>query len=167
VDDDPGTEAKKFAECVSVPVFVCRYKLVFSNRLGKLEPYLDSDETDVNKSDFKSGFEEPMIDSSSASSVIKENKSYKQKLSKVDGSMKTHLNTMCGLPSNLDAKASEAMCGRKCYVDLERLNLKSEAAFGRKCYVVLKRLNCEMDKQAENVEDEDRSVSPIIPLVGI
>jgi hypothetical protein len=35
---------------------------------------------------------------------------------------------MCGLPSNLDAKASEAMCGRKYYVGD-------------------KRLICEMDKQ--------------------
>jgi len=149
VDGDPVTEAKKLALHVSVPVFVCRYKLVVSSRLGKLEPYLDSDETDVNKSDFKSRFEGPMIDSSSASSVIEENKSYKQKLSKVDGSMKRHLNTvMRGLPSNLDAKASEAMCGST-------------------NNVVLKQLNLEMNRQAESVEDGDRSRSPTIPLTGI
>jgi hypothetical protein len=149
VYDDPVTEAKKFAVHVSVPVFVCRYKLVVSSRSGKLEPYLNSDETDVNKSDFKSRFEKCMIDSSSASSVIKENKSYKQKFSKVDGSMKIHLNTiMHGLPSNLDAKASEAMCGST-------------------SNVVCKQLNLEMSRQAESVEDGDRSRSPTIPLTGI
>lgn len=148
MDDDPVTEAKKLAVHVSVPVFVCRYKLVVSSRLGRLEPYLDSDETDVNKSDFKSRFEEPMIDSSSASSVIKENKSYKQKFSRVDGSMKIHLNTaMRGVPSNLDAKASEAMCGSTSNV--------------------LKRLNLEINRQAESVGDGDRSRSPTIPLTGI
>ena len=148
VDDDPVTEAKKLALHVSVPVFVCRYKLVVSSRLGKLEPYLDSDNSDVNKSDFKSRFEEPMLDSSSASSVIKENKSCKQKFSKVDGSMKIHLNTiMRGLPSNLDAKASEAMFGSTSNV--------------------LKRLNLEMNRQAESVEDGDRSRSPTIPLTGM
>jgi len=149
VDDDPVTEAKKLAVHVSVPVFVCRYKLVVSSRLGKLEPYLNSDETDVNKSDFKSRLEEPMVDSSSESSVIKENKSYKQKFSKVDGSMKIHLNTiMRGVPSNLDAKGSEAMCGST-------------------SSVVLKQVNLEMNRQAECVEDGDRSRSPTIPLTGI
>jgi len=149
VDDDPVTEAKKLAVHVSVPVFVCRYKLVVSSRLGKLEPYLDSDKTDVNMSDFKSRFEEPMIDSSSASNVIKENKSYKKKFSKVDGSMKIHSNTiMRGLPSNLDAGASEAMCGST-------------------SNVVFKQLNLEMNRQAESVEDGDRSRSPTIPLTGI
>ena len=149
MDDDPVTEAKKLALHVSVPVFVCRYKLVVSSRLGKLEPYLDSDETDVNKSDFKSRFEEPMIDSSSASNVIKKNKSCKQKFSNEDGSMKIHLNTvMHGVPSNLDAKASEAMCGGT-------------------SNVVLKRLNLEMNGQTEGVEDGHRSRSPTIPLTGI
>jgi len=149
VDDDPVTEAKKLAVHVSVPVFVCRYKLVVSSRLGKLEPYLNSDETDVNKSDFKSRSEEPMIDSSSASSVIKEKKLYKQKFSKVDGSMKIHLNTiMRGVPPNLDAKANEAM-------------------YGSTSSVVLKRLNLEMNRQADSVEDGDRSRSPTVPLTGI
>jgi hypothetical protein len=54
---------------------------------------------------------------------------------------------MCGLPSNLDAKASEAMCGSKSNV--------------------LKQLNLEMNRQAESDEDGDRSRSPIIPLTGI
>lgn len=149
MDDDPVTEAKKLAVHVSVPVFVCRYKLVVSSRFGKLEPYLDSDETNVNKSNFKSRSEEPTIDSSSASNVIKENKSCKQKFSKVDGSMKKHLNTiMCGVPSNLDARASEAACGST-------------------SNVVLKQLNLEMNRQAESVEDGDRSRSPTIPLTGI
>jgi hypothetical protein len=149
VDDDPVTEAKKLAVHVSVPIFVCRYKLVVSSRLGKLEPYLNSDETDVNKSDFKSRSEESMIDSSTASSVIKENKSYKQIFSKVDGSMKIHLNTiMHGVPSNLDARANEAICGST-------------------SSVVLKRLNLEMNRQTESAEDGDRSRSPTIPLTGI
>lgn len=149
MDDDPVTEAKKLAVHVSVPVFVCRYKLVVSSRVGKLEPYLDSDEAVVNKSDFKSRFEEPMIDSSSASSVIKENKSYKKKFSKVDSSMKIHSNTiMRGLPSNLDARAREAMC---------------ESTSN----VVLKQLNLEMNRQPESVEDGVRSRSPTIPLTGI
>jgi hypothetical protein len=159
VDDDPVTEAKKLGEHVSVPVFVCRYKLV-SSRLAKLEPYFDSDETDVNVSDFKSRFEVPMIDSSSASTVIKENKSckqkftkvdgsVKQKFSKVDGSVKMHLNTrMLSLPSNFDAKASEVM----------RESTKK---------VVLKGLNLEMNRQADSVEDGDRSSSPTIPFTGI
>lgn len=149
MDDDPVTEANKLAKHVSLPVFVCRYKLVVSSRLGKLEPYLDSDETDVNKSDFKSRCEVPMIGSSSVSSVTKENKSYKQKFSNVDGSMKTHLSTiMRGLPSNLDAKASEATCGSTCNVVLKQLNLK-------------------MNRKAESVEDGVRSSSPTIPLTGI
>jgi hypothetical protein len=83
VDDDPVTEAKKLAVRVSIPVFVCRYKLVFSSRLGKLEPYLDSDETDVNTSDFKSGFEEPMIDTSSASKCHQRKQIIQAKILKV------------------------------------------------------------------------------------
>jgi hypothetical protein len=149
VDDDPVIEAKKLGEHVCVPVFVCRYKLVVSGRLAKLEPYLNSDETEVNKSDFKSTFDMPMVDSSSASSVIKENKSYKQKSSKVDGSTKIHLKTrMHGFPSNLEANASEAMLGST-------------------SKLVLKRLNLEMNRQAESVEDGVRSGSPTIPFTGI
>jgi hypothetical protein len=148
VDDDPVLEAKKLEEQVCVPVFVCRYKLVLSGRLVKLEPYLVSDKTEVNKSDFKHMFEVPIIASSSASGVTKENKSYEQKSSKVDGSTQIHSKTgVCDFPSNLDANASEAMLGST-------------------SKVVLKRLNLEMNRQADSVEDGDRSSSPTIPFTG-
>lgn len=149
MDADPVIEAKKLGEHVCVPVFVCRYKLVVSGRLAKLEPYLDSDETEVNKSGFKSAFEVPLIDSSSGNNVIKENKSYNQKSANVDGVMKMHSETrMHGFSSNIDAKVSEAL-------------LKSTSK------VVLKPLNLELNWQAECVEDGDRSSSPTIPLTGI
>jgi hypothetical protein len=90
VDVDPVTEAKKIEGHVRVPVFVCRYKLVGSGRSAKIEPYLCSDETEVNKYSFKSTSQVPMIDSS-GESVAKQNKSYEPLSSKAGGIMKIHL----------------------------------------------------------------------------
>jgi hypothetical protein len=91
VDDDPVIEAKKSEGHVCIPVFVCRYKLVGSGRSAMIEPYLDSDGSEVNKSSFKTKSRVPMIDSSSWDSVIKQSKSYQPVPSDIDGVRKIGL----------------------------------------------------------------------------
>jgi hypothetical protein len=104
VDDDPVIEAKKIEGHVCVPVFVCRYKLVGSGRSAKIQPYLDSDDSEVNRSNFTSTSQVPMIDSSSWDSVIKQNK-YQPVSLKVDGTKKMGLETeKHAFLSNLDTQ---------------------------------------------------------------
>lgn len=78
---------------MSVPVFVCRYKLVGSARSAKIEPYLDVNENGVNKSSLKSAFRASSRDSSSGNNIAKKNKSNQPLSSKVDGIMKLRLKT--------------------------------------------------------------------------
>jgi hypothetical protein len=93
VDDDPVTEVKKVEGYVSVPVFVCRYKLVGSSRSAKIEPYLDFDENELNKSGLKSAFQVSSRVALSGNSVAKGNKSNLPPSSKVDGIIKLHLKS--------------------------------------------------------------------------
>lgn len=90
---------------MSVPVFVCRYKLVGSARSAKIEPYLDVNENEVNKSSLKSAFQASNRDSSSGNSVVKQNKSNQPLSSKVDGILKLHLKTQKNsFPSDVDTE---------------------------------------------------------------
>ncbi|XP_023727767.1 origin recognition complex subunit 1 isoform X2 [Cryptotermes secundus] len=108
IDDDPVTEAKKLEGHVSVPVFVCRYKLVGSAYSAKIEPYLDVSENAVNKSSLKSAFRASSRDSSSGNNVAKQNKSNQPLSSKVDGIMKLCLKTSFPLDVDTEDNVLEA-----------------------------------------------------------
>jgi hypothetical protein len=92
VVDDPVIEARKIEGCVCVPVFVCRYKLVGSGRSAKIQPYLDSDDSEVSRSRFTPTSRVATVYSSSWHSVVKQNK-YQPVASEVDGTKKIGLES--------------------------------------------------------------------------
>jgi hypothetical protein len=178
-------------------VFVCRYKLRGSARSAKIEPYLDSEETELNES--KSAFRVSNRNSSGNSVA-------EQKKSKIDGIVKLHLKSQKnGSPSDVDTEdnALEANrenwskeCDRKsCDLKSDLSHMKrismhgsfkndfapplkanhtnhiktkaSEALLGRTSYVLVEKLNLEMGTQEECAEGGNRSSSPTIPLTGI
>jgi hypothetical protein len=102
---------------------------VGSGRSAKIEPYLDSDENELNESSRKSAFRVSNRDSSSGNSAVKQNKSNLPSSSKVDGIIKLHLNSQKnGFPSDVDTEdnvleASRENWSKEC--DRKSCDLKS------------------------------------------